>query len=608
MKAWFEHYRKRFERELAALDKAEIGYQIDPVAKAQNILRLELHIDGRNPVFDLPGHQSLDLVVVYPDNYPFFRPDIYAYDLSMPRHHNPFGKNLCVLPRSTEFWSPELTVADLLQEQLIKVLEKGQVTDPEVLLQDEEEQAEPESDYYPTLAEGPVLFDDSHLDIQFNNDQVELIGLIRVGIPDNAGIPTRLVVLETSDTKGVLIGKVRDETRPLFPRTIKGVLYKLPRKPPHGNLEQDLPWLMQALKAQGDKLEFPGTSQLLKGGTELVNVIGLAFPEENSEAGRADVGWLFVIAYRYKEQVGGTKKNPRHARKNGYYYAKALRISGTDMQVRIPKLKPLRDKVVAVAGLGALGAPSAIELAKSGVGELRLLDYDFVDPGTTVRWPFGFSVAGLPKIGILKSFIEQNYPATKVVVFSRRIGSSRIEGRGWPEPIAESERELMEAFLSGISLLYDATAEIGIMNYLSFEARERKIPYVCIHAGEGAIGGLAMRVVPGQTEGCWMCLRLALKEGEIPDVPFEKSGKVQAVGCGDVTFTGAGFDLQNIAMAGVRLTAGILCEGEEGGYPSTREDVGILSLLDESGQPVFPRWSAHVLKKHPRCPYCQDES
>jgi hypothetical protein len=313
-----------------------------------------------------------------------------------------------------------------------------------------------------------------------------------------------------------------------------------------------------------------------------------------------------MVYLRAKELIGD-KKNPKSVPKDIIYYAKVLRMSRDDLQVRIPKLRPLANHTIAIAGVGALGGPSAIELAKAGIKELRLLDFDLVEPGPTVRWPLGLSVAGKLKTSAIKKFIEKNFPETKVTIETLKIGACRIQGRKMPESLEESQHLVLDRFLEGASLLYDACAEIGVMNYLSFQARLRGIPYVNVYATQGAVGGSVMRVVPGKTEGCWMCLRLAIQKGMIPDAPFEQNGKVQATGCGDITFTGAGFDLQNIAMAGVRMVVGILCDEGEGTYPTLPDDVGILSLIDENGNPTFPKWNSYKLKKDSDCPYCNEE-
>lgn len=94
------------------------------------------------------------------------------------------------------------------------------------------------------------------------------------------------------------------------------------------------------------------------------------------------------------------------------------------MAARIPELSSLHNRKVAVTGLGGVGWASAIELARNGVGQLRILDYDFVEPGTTVRWALGLSSAGRQKTAALADFIRNNYPYTTVITHNHRIGNT----------------------------------------------------------------------------------------------------------------------------------------------------------------------------------------
>ena len=172
--------------------------------------------------------------------------------------------------------------------------------------------------------------------------------------------------------------------------------------------------------------------------------------------------------------------------------------------------------------------------------------------------------------------------------------------------------ELLEIdkILNNISLVFDASAEGGVTHFFAEECRRRKIAFVSIQATQGAVGGQILRVIPGKTEGCWMCSMWQRhanenERAEIEAAPFEKDAKIQTRGCGDITFTGTSFDLQNIVSAGVRLAVSSLCEGIKDAYPSFDWDVGVLALLDKEGKPILPEWKNYKLKKHPNCPYCE---
>jgi molybdopterin/thiamine biosynthesis adenylyltransferase len=250
--------------------------------------------------------------------------------------------------------------------------------------------------------------------------------------------------------------------------------------------------------------------------------------------------------------------------------------------------------VIVLAGVGGLGAPSALEFARAGVRELRLIDADYVDPGTSVRWPLGLGAAGLPKVGALKSFIEAHWPYTRVVAIDHRIGGIRQPG----EP---PEEEIVLSALSEASLVYDATAEWGVQHFLSDLSREEGMPYVCTWTAAGAWGGLVARVSPDPVAPCWRCLMYALEQGEIPSPPFDPEGEVQPVGCADPTFTGSGFDLGLVGLLGVQLAASTVAGDGEGAYPGCDWDVALMIHRRER-QRLTPAIETYPLKRWSECP------
>jgi molybdopterin/thiamine biosynthesis adenylyltransferase len=287
-----------------------------------------------------------------------------------------------------------------------------------------------------------------------------------------------------------------------------------------------------------------------------------------------------------------------------HYFARAGRFGRKDLVARGPELLPLAKKVVAVFGLGCVGAPSAFELARCGVGELRVLDYDVVDPGTIVRWPAGLTVAGVPKVEVVRQFVRRDYPYTKVTPFRHRLGAARLRAHD-----GESEQSVLQRMLDGASLIYDGTAERGVQHFLSDLARELGITYLGVSGTFGGWGGLVVRVRPGRTEGCWICSRHALEDGleehVIPAPPADPDGRATPLGCASPTFTGAGFDLAQVALYGARTAVSTLCGGEAGGYPETPWDVTSIAFRGAGGSLIPPAFWTGPLKKHPNCRRCR---
>ncbi len=280
------------------------------------------------------------------------------------------------------------------------------------------------------------------------------------------------------------------------------------------------------------------------------------------------------------------------------YFARASRAGSADIVARVPELRTLPERTVAVFGLGALGAPAAIEFARSGVGSLQLVDHDTVDSGNIVRWPLGIPVVGMHKVKAIGGFIDANYPYTKVGAGIGRIGGAVLPG----DPEGPSQLETIGELLDEVDLIYDATAEPGVWHALSDLARDAGIPYVHTWATAGAWGGVAARVLPDRP-GCWVCLEHHYTDGTIAPPNEDPAGQIQPAGCADPTFTGSNFDLTTIAHFGVRLAIATLCSNVEGGYPDSPWDVGVVNLRDRHGQPNF-EIDTHVLTSHPRCGQC----
>ena len=337
-----------------------------------------------------------------------------------------------------------------------------------------------------------------------------------------------------------------------------------------------------------------------------IKVMGVLYPEERLWRGFGSSGmgdaWLFAVEFK-PSLYGKAKKKPKQ---EGTHYLVRSGLAGSgDFAARIPELAPLRSHTVAVFGLGCLGAPSAIEFARANVGELRLFDRDFIDPPTIVRWPIGLSAAGYAKAQVLHTFIGYNYPHTRVTGARVIIGGTRSLD-------APAEQDFLAEQLNELSLIYDASAEYGVQRFLAERAAELAIPYVGVQTTAGGWGGLIVRIVPGQTEGCWMCLQLARDPNEtdensrIPSPPADPRGdEIQPAGCANPTFTGANFDTMEVALAGVRVAVStLISDSSSNHYPGYDWDVAILKLRDETGALLMPTWQTFRLRKHPACPAC----
>src|SRR6266545_171788 len=196
------------------------------------------------------------------------------------------------------------------------------------------------------------------------------------------------------------------------------------------------------------------------------------------------------------------------------YPVRAGRIGRGDLTLRSPELQPLGEKSAAMFGLGCIGSTSALALARAGIGELRLLDHDYVDPGTVGRWEIGLSAAGRSKVEVIKERIEYDFPLTNVSVASQwKIGAVRD-----PHAVEESEYSVIAAMTDGVSAIYDSSAEVGVNRFLSDVAQSLKIPYILVAGTPGGWGGEVLRISPGMTLGCWYCYQFWWSEHAYGDL------------------------------------------------------------------------------------------
>jgi Prokaryotic E2 family B/ThiF family len=562
---WWERWPGLLERELRELDQAGITYEIDEKARSRGFIRLRLKAT-------VSGEQ-LSLIATYPDLFPYIRFEVRAPDLDLPRHQNPFTKGLCLIGRASENWEVDDTLASFINERLPLVIDTALSKDADEVAAREEHQGEPFSDYY-TYAADSICIIDSSWKLDPGIESGELI----IGLEGNPGLLLRGCVLEVRDSRGATLARADPTVAGLYPKRITGRWVRHPEF----IRENDPSEFLNTLASEHPHL---GRLRGQVVGSGLLDVTAVVFPEELRWREEGD-GWLFVA--RAEQGVG-------KGRKQFTYFVRTGRAGRDDLAARVPELNILHDRIIAIVGSGGLGAPSIIEFARSGAHELRTLDFDYFDPATGVRWPLGFPAAGLRKVSSLHQFIARHYPYTKVIPFDHRIG-------GIPETGEEaSDLEELHKLVEGAHLLYDATAEVGLHHLLSDIAAERSLPYVCVSTTPGAWGGRILRIQPGRTEGCWMCLQHATNDGTIPSPPSDPSGNVQPRGCADPTFTGAGFDVAEVALNGVRLAVSTLADGHSGSYPKADWDVAIISFRDESGRKIVPQWKTFKLQRHPLC-------
>jgi hypothetical protein len=532
---------------------------------------------------------DLELFVHYPASFPFLRPLVVAPQLQLANHQNPFAKNLCLLDQDTRNWLPQQSAAAHIAEQLPKLFLAVDGT-AEERESNETSQAEPFSAFIPNERNGAVFIPSQALGI----DQAEQRGAIRLRLLQpldaraNNGIRALLALVATSPARGSKrrLAVAESELLATGAGTLDGRFLRVPLDAASPPAAPDAAAFADYAHTIDPEWASP-TYKSVAGGD--ISVLGLVFSEEVVRRDREDT-WVFLIRTR-------ARMPPRTGWQEASYLVKGQRLARVDLTARIPELRALEGKTVALAGVGALGGPLALELARAQLRELRLLDCDLVEIGNSVRWPLGLPAAGALKTATIGAFIRDNYPLVTVRPHHLQVGN----------PFDARERTVLTEFLAGADLVISATAEYGIEHLISALTLDSGQRQVYAAAGRGYWGGLVARVVPGQT-GCWTCLKLwhaQQGEGRIPAAASDPSQPPQPRGCAARASTGAAFDMLPIVAQAARVAAQTLVHDVDGGYPRAPGDVWRMTLRTKEGPLPAPNWETFLLPKHPDCFYCQ---
>lgn len=585
--SWWDRYPSELEREILAL-QAE-GMQSrkneDAFAAGKAVLHIRLTVLG----------SERDGIIIYPDLYPYFRPVLQVPGLDGTlRHYDPCFGEVCLLTRGTQHWYPLTTAAEYIREMLPHWERAAVRGFCDSRLEAEDTQAEPISVYSPSTSKQSVVMDST-----WTIPPETRSGTLKIALPKGYNSLTLTDAFTAWVT--VIAG---DDKEPIRSAVLSEHLKRWIDD--RGDKECKFPWLRIDSAPIGRSQEEVAQVLLRSGALAHVQrevnlyrsgLFGFCFPEEGPEGQRRD-GWLFLAFHC----------TPQSKRKHTQPSLWVVRVDyggERDLLQRIPELNPLRGKTVVCVGLGCVGAPSALAFARAGVGELRLFDGDLVSPGTACRWPLGLSAAGMGKVKELSDFVSENYPLT-------RLGTSHFTSGTKGDfrlkigqcDFGEDQWNVIDRLLDGADIVYDATAERGVNLLLCDLSIARNIPYVTVSSRAGGWGGNVVRVRADGSGGCYCCYLHSLHDRSIPEPPYDPIGDgLQPAGCGDVTFKATGFDVEEIALAGVRMAVSTLCEGSPGGYPAMTNDVGILTLRNE-GVAVFPQWEVFPLQKHPACGRC----
>ena len=183
---------------------------------------------------------------------------------------------------------------------------------------------------------------------------------------------------------------------------------------------------------------------------------------------------------------------------------------------------------VAIVGCGATGSTLASLLGRAGVGYLRIIDRDFVEPSNLQR----------------QSLFDEKDAAEaipKAIAAAAKIGAFNSDITVEPH-VGDLSPENAERFLSGVDLLLDGTDNFETRYLVNDYAVKNSIPW--IYTAAVASYAITMNIVPSET-ACLSCL--------FPEGP---SGAVETCDTAGILNSAVNFAASVAATEALKLLSG----------------------------------------------------
>jgi adenylyltransferase/sulfurtransferase len=149
----------------------------------------------------------------------------------------------------------------------------------------------------------------------------------------------------------------------------------------------------------------------------------------------------------------------------------------------------LQEAPVAIVGCGATGSVLASLLARAGVGSLRIIDRDYVEPSNLQRQ-------------MLFDEADAANSVPKAVAAARKIGQFNSQIVADPQ-VSDLSPENADQLLGGVQLILDGTDNFETRYLINDYAVKNSLPWIYV----AAVGSYAttMNIVPGET-ACLSCI------------------------------------------------------------------------------------------------------
>jgi integrative and conjugative element protein (TIGR02256 family) len=253
---------------------------------------------------------------------------------------------------------------------------------------------------------------------------------------------------------------------------------------------------------------------------------------------------------------------------------------------RSPMVDAFAGRSVVIWGCGAIGAYTAILLARAGVRKLALYDHDDITPGVLVRQPYTKADVLLLKDQVLAARLLAIRPDLEVVPRYANLLSGPLEEEPWHEDA---------------DIVIDASASAVVrmkLELVRHKAGDAQRPLAAMLLGHAAERGLAVLAPAGYSGGAEDvlravkidCARARHLRGFADEFwPIEPRTDVfqPEPGCSEATFRGSAAEVQALTSTMLHTIATQLLDEDK---TSAQASAVVLPAVQHDGR-RSPRWS-----------------
>ncbi len=271
----------------------------------------------------------------------------------------------------------------------------------------------------------------------------------------------------------------------------------------------------------------------------------------------------------------------------------------------------LEKKTVGIVGLGSGGSPIAVELAKAGIGNFVLIDFDRIELSNVARHICGINDLGRYKTFAVRDCILLKNPYAKIKTYEIDINEKPVE---------------CNSALSDVDIIICASDNDKSRFFLNDIALKNNFPAIFGRTITRAIGGDVFRVRPHKGP-CYNCLHsqnfrnteeeISQRERQarkfLPDYTSEENLDM-------IVQVGLASDIAPITNFMVKLALVELSKGFPSGISSLEEDLvadyyiwanrreyvydSLNKLEYNYNKPSILRWYGAKVEKDPNCMVC----